>query len=285
MRLQRRELGVMERLLRTGVELKAMRLVIALFVVVVSRSAAFIGPAEAEIVITVDKSAQHMTVARDGEQLYDWPVSTGRSGYATPSGSYTAFRMEEDHYSKEWDDAPMPYSIFFTKIGHAIHGSLETKKLGMPASHGCVRLSPENAATLFALVKQEGVFKTRVALIGSEQVALARRSVGTIRNRNDAAELRSSRPLDSSVEYEPEYTSHNINPNARKPEWDDAQPRYANPNAGYRSQDYAQERRSKPNYRYAEPRYDRPYYVRPQYREPPYWYRRGYDVEYEDGYD
>jgi lipoprotein-anchoring transpeptidase ErfK/SrfK len=65
--------------------------------------------------------------------------------------------MEADHYSKEWDDAPMPHSIFFTKIGHAIHGSYDTKKLGMPASRGCVRISPAHAATLFALVKQDGL--------------------------------------------------------------------------------------------------------------------------------
>src|ERR1035437_10921497 len=83
--------------------------------------------------------------------------------------------MEADHYSKEWDDAPMPHSIFFTKVGHAIHGTYETKKLGTPASHGCVRLSPAHAATLFAMVKQDGVINTRVVLTGSEQVALAGR--------------------------------------------------------------------------------------------------------------
>ena len=115
-----------------------------------------------------------MTVSRDGEALYTWPVSTGRIGHATPSGAFTAFRMEADHYSKEWDDAPMPHSIFFTKVGHAIHGTYETKKLGTPASHGCVRLSPAHAATLFAMVKQDGVINTRVVLTGSEQVALAR---------------------------------------------------------------------------------------------------------------
>jgi 4-aminobutyrate aminotransferase-like enzyme len=74
-------------------------------------------------------------------------------------------------------DAPMPHSIFFTKIGHAIHGSYDTKKLGMPASHGCVRISPAHAATLFALVKQDGLVKTKVVLTGSEQVALAQRGV------------------------------------------------------------------------------------------------------------
>ena len=74
--------------------------------------------------------------------------------------------MERDHYSQEWDDAPMPNSIFFTKIGHAIHGTFEARNLGRPVSHGCVRLSTQNAATLYALVKEEGVFNTRVRLTG-----------------------------------------------------------------------------------------------------------------------
>src|SRR4051812_2559801 len=128
-------------------------------------------PAFAGVAITVDKSAQRMSVAVDGVHKYSWPVSTGRSGYSTPAGNYTAFRMEEDHFSKEWDDAPMPHSIFFTKEGHAIHGSYETKRLGTPASHGCVRLSPQNAAALFALVKAEGLGNTKVVLSGIEPAA------------------------------------------------------------------------------------------------------------------
>src|SRR5215203_4924427 len=128
----------------------------------------------AALVIEVDKSAQTLTVTRDGETLHTWPVSTGKSGYATPSGNFTAFRMAAEHYSKEWDDAPMPHSVFFTKRGHAIHGSLEVKRLGSPASHGCVRLAPANAAKLFALVKDEGLPNTQVVLTGSEQIALER---------------------------------------------------------------------------------------------------------------
>lgn len=125
-------------------------------------------PAGAAVLISVDKSAQRMTVSVDGVKKWNWPVSTGRSSYSTPAGSFTPFRMEEDHRSVEWDDAPMPHSIFFTREGHAIHGSLEVKRLGMPASHGCVRLSPENAASLFALVKAEGVSKTKVVIEGTE---------------------------------------------------------------------------------------------------------------------
>jgi hypothetical protein len=82
--------------------------------------------------------------------------------------------MEPDHYSKEFDDAPMPHSIFFTKLGHAIHGTDSVSRLGTPASHGCVRLSRANASTLYALVQSEGVLNTTVSLTGSSQVALAR---------------------------------------------------------------------------------------------------------------
>src|SRR3982751_6847383 len=113
--------------------------------------------AEAKVAITVDKDAQQMTVAVDGVERYHWPVSTGIPSYETPNGSFRTFRMEEDHYSKEFDDAPMPHSIFFTKIGHAIHGTDSVNRLGSPASHGCVRLSREKAAKLWDLVKQEGV--------------------------------------------------------------------------------------------------------------------------------
>jgi hypothetical protein len=130
--------------------------------------------AQAKVAITVDKDAQQMTVAVDGVERYHWPVSSGLPSYETPTGSFRAFRMEEDHYSKEFDDAPMPHSIFFTKIGHAIHGTDSESRLGSPASHGCVRLSRANASTLYALVQSEGVLNTTVTLTGSSQVALAR---------------------------------------------------------------------------------------------------------------
>jgi L,D-transpeptidase-like protein len=126
----------------------------------------FAQPARANIMIIIDKSAQKMTVTVNGEERYIWPVSTGRLGYDTPSGEFQPFRMERDHYSREWDDAPMPNSIFFTEIGHAIHGTFEARNLGRPVSHGCVRLSTQNAATLYALVKEEGVLNTRVRLTG-----------------------------------------------------------------------------------------------------------------------
>jgi hypothetical protein len=136
------------------------------------------GAAQAKVDITIDKNNQQMTVVVDGVTRYRWPVSTGIPSRETPNGAFRAFRMEEDHYSKEFDDAPMPHSIFFTKIGHAIHGTDSVGRLGTPASHGCVRLSRQNASTLYALVQEQGVLNTTVTLTGSAQVALARNPRG-----------------------------------------------------------------------------------------------------------
>src|SRR3982750_1146685 len=144
------------------------------FLVALAGMALIATGAQAKVAITVDKDSQQMTVAVDGVERWTWPVSSGLPSYETPNGSFRTFRMEEDHYSKEFDDAPMPHSIFFTKIGHAIHGTDSVNRLGAPASHGCVRLSRDNASTLYALVEQQGVLNTTVTLTGSAQVALAR---------------------------------------------------------------------------------------------------------------
>ena len=122
--------------------------------------------AEASVVINIDKKIQRMTVSIDGVKKYSWPVSTGKAGYATPSGTFWIFRMEKDYFSKEWDDAPMPHTMFFTPQGNAIHGTLETGNLGHAVSHGCVRLDPENATKLFNLVRMNGMFSTQVVITG-----------------------------------------------------------------------------------------------------------------------
>jgi len=118
------------------------------------------------VLISINKSKQEMTVSVDGMEKYHWPVSTGRAGYSTPSGTYAATSMNEIWFSKQWDNSPMPHSIFFIKDGHAIHGSFEVRTLGKPVSHGCVRISPENATTLYALVKETGLQNTQVVLTG-----------------------------------------------------------------------------------------------------------------------
>src|ERR1700733_10891497 len=153
------------------------------------------GAAQAKVSITVDKDAQMMTVAVDGVERYHWPVSSGNPSHETPNGSFRTFRMEEDHYSKEFDDAPMPHSIFFTKVGHAIHGTESEGRLGTPVSHGCVRISRANATTLYALVQEQGVLNTTVTLTGSSTVALARNP-----RRNTAIARR-----DPAPDYAPQY--------------------------------------------------------------------------------
>jgi hypothetical protein len=89
-------------------------------------------PAMAEVSILVDKTTQRMTVSVDGQQRHSWPVSTGTADYSTPVGTFTPSRLAKVHYSREWDNAPMPHSIFFTEAGHAIHGSHAISQLCQP---------------------------------------------------------------------------------------------------------------------------------------------------------
>jgi hypothetical protein len=112
-------------------------------------------PALARARIHVDLDAQRMTVTRDSGETVVWKISSGRSGYETPSGHYSVYRMEADHFSDEYDQAPMPYAMFFSPRGLAIHGTYE-KGLGRPRSHGCVRLAIANARQLYEWVEKEG---------------------------------------------------------------------------------------------------------------------------------
>ncbi len=122
--------------------------------------------AQAAVTITVNKSTQRMTVSVNGEPRYHWPVSTARWGYRTPNGTYGPERLARHWYSRKYHNSPMPYSIFFSG-GYAIHGSYEVSHIGRPASHGCIRLYPRNAATLFRLV-QENRGNTRIVVTGSK---------------------------------------------------------------------------------------------------------------------
>ena len=120
-------------------------------------------PARAGVVVQIDKSSQRMAVSVDGAPRYNWPVSTGRSGYGTPSGVFQPQSMARHYFSRKYYNAPMPHAIFFY-YGFAIHGTNDLARLGGPASHGCVRLHPSNAATLFALVARNGPRNTRIEI-------------------------------------------------------------------------------------------------------------------------
>ena len=117
--------------------------------------------ARADLVITINKSSQSMSVAVDGQHRYTWAVSTGI--YGTPSGSFRPQSLSRHHFSSLYNSAPMPYSIFYDG-NFAIHGTTHVRQLGGPASRGCVRLHPSNAAILFSLVQKEGMGNTRIQI-------------------------------------------------------------------------------------------------------------------------
>jgi len=119
--------------------------------------------ASAALLVYIDKSSQYMDVVIDGVRRFRWPVSTGRRGLGTPSGVFRPQMLARTWFSRRYYNSPMPYSIFFHR-GYAIHGTYELSRLGGPASHGCVRLHPQNAAILFSLVREEGPRNTRIVV-------------------------------------------------------------------------------------------------------------------------
>jgi lipoprotein-anchoring transpeptidase ErfK/SrfK len=123
----------------------------------------------ADVLISVDKSAQRLSVIVDGVHRYTWPISSGIDG-GPPSGSFRPERLERMWYSRKFDWSPMPHAIFFYH-GYAIHGTGYVSRLGRPASHGCVRLHPAHAATLFQLVQSYGNSRTRIEIGDARRMA------------------------------------------------------------------------------------------------------------------
>jgi hypothetical protein len=214
-----------------------------------------------------------MSVAVDGAQRYVWPVSTGRPGYDTPNGTFKPNRMDADHYSQEWDNAPMPHAVFFDLDGHAIHGFFDVKHLGRAVSHGCVRLSPDHAATLFSLIKAQGMGETKVVVAGrtpsGDNVPMARSRVPA--NETVSAPTQIAPGYGQPAYGQPNYGQANY-----------GQPSYAQPYSGqpsngqspYGQSYYAQRGYAQPGY--AQPGYAQPGYAQPAYpAQPPpaYWQR------------
>lgn len=124
----------------------------------------------AHVEINIDLTSQTMTVHSGSGETYVWPISSGRAGHATPNGVFRPRAMYVMVHSAKYDNALMPHSIFFYGQ-YAIHGTNAVGKLGRPASHGCVRLSPGNAATLFAMVRRQGA---EIRIVGSPFSDVAR---------------------------------------------------------------------------------------------------------------
>jgi lipoprotein-anchoring transpeptidase ErfK/SrfK len=135
----------------------------ALLLPLLSLLLGFAAPAQAGVVARISLSNQRMEVFVDGRPMYSWPVSTARRGYHTPTGTFRPQALAVWHRSTIYSGSPMPHAIFFHG-GYAIHGSYETRYLGHPASHGCVRLHPAAAAELFSLVRQHGSGNTVIKI-------------------------------------------------------------------------------------------------------------------------
>ena len=116
-----------------------------------------------KVVAAVSLTTQTMKVIIGGHERYEWPVSTGAGGYSTPRGIYGAEWLSKNHRSRKYNNAPMPYAIFFHH-GYAVHGTDQLSRLGRPASHGCVRLHPDNAALLFELAQTMGLENVTVVI-------------------------------------------------------------------------------------------------------------------------
>lgn len=116
------------------------------------------------VLARVSISTQTMKVYHEGRLLYTWPVSTAKAGKITPAGTFEPEFLSKNHRSRRYNNAPMPYAIFYDG-NYAIHGTDQIKRLGKPASHGCVRLHPDNAKILFQMVKAEGMENTRVVIV------------------------------------------------------------------------------------------------------------------------
>ena len=116
------------------------------------------------VIARIDLSDQRMTITVDERLAYTFKVSTARRGYITPVGEYHALWLSPRHRSRKYDNAPMPWAVFFNG-GYAIHGTTEIRALGRPASHGCVRLHPDNAKAFFSLVKIVGMENTLIDVV------------------------------------------------------------------------------------------------------------------------
>ncbi len=118
----------------------------------------------APIVVRVDLSEQRMYVYRDERLVHTFPVSSGRGKYGTPTGRWNAYWLSPKHRSRKYNNAPMPWAVFFHE-GYAIHGTTDLRNLGRPASHGCIRLHPDNARTFFKMVEASGKESTLVSIV------------------------------------------------------------------------------------------------------------------------
>ncbi|WP_082359181.1 L,D-transpeptidase [Bosea sp. AAP35] len=153
--------------------------------------------AQAGVDVRVDIAAQRIHVTTTDGESYNWAISSGRKGYRTPNGVYRPTRLEKNWYSRKYGGA-MPNAIFF-RGGYAIHGTTALSALGRPASHGCIRLHPTNAAKLFALVRKHGASKTRIALNGAAPDNLSQFAKASGGVKTSKAKIAKTKKVESQI--------------------------------------------------------------------------------------
>lgn len=153
--------------MRAALSHRLINIVAAVFIGAALIQGAGITAAEAsanQVVARISISRQNMEVVVDGRLVFDWKVSTAGKGHITPTGRFKPTRMHEMWYSRKYDNAPMPHSVFFHE-GYAVHATPHVKKLGRPASHGCIRLHPDNANDFYHLVQAYGPKNTSIVIV------------------------------------------------------------------------------------------------------------------------
>ena len=156
-------------------------------------------PAQAELLVNISKSQQRLSVTIDGTEAYRWPISSGRRGYDTPSGNFRPHRLERHWYSRQYEMTPMPWAVFFHR-GYAVHATMEAYNLGRVASHGCVRLRPDNAAILYSLVRKQGLGNTKLVVMNGPLPALPG-ALPMVEAPDDAMDHFASAPSDDTAEF------------------------------------------------------------------------------------
>lgn len=154
-------------------------------------------PLSPSLKVSVNLSTQRMTVTENGKVVHTWAISSGREGFRTPTGAYRPQWMSPMHYSKKYDNAPMPHSVFYHG-GYAIHATYATKALGRPASHGCIRLAPAHAKTFYHLVEKHGKERTRIAVNGVAPAAVAKASGNTQKVASSADWTSPNKPVNNA---------------------------------------------------------------------------------------
>jgi lipoprotein-anchoring transpeptidase ErfK/SrfK len=125
------------------------------------------------VLVYVDLGRQLATVYRNGVRIAVSTISSGKEGYSTPTGVFTILEKDKDHFSRTYDNAPMPYQQRLTWKGVAMHaGNLP----GFPASHGCIRLPMEFAKKLFEVTPMGGT----VVIAGGHEDPIKRPSAGVL---------------------------------------------------------------------------------------------------------